>query len=99
MNQMEADDLKPITVRGISAEIEKLIRKEAKNKRLSLNKTLIGFLEKGAGIKGVDRVKVGLYHDLDHLCGVWTREEAQTLEKSLDFQRKIEEELWKKTGS
>jgi hypothetical protein len=99
MNQKEVDDLKPITVRGISTEIEKMIRKEAKNKRLSLNKTLIGFLEKGAGIKGVDREKVALYHDLDHLCGVWTKEEAQTFERSLDFQRKIEEELWKKTGS
>jgi hypothetical protein len=96
---MEVDDLKPITVRGISSEIEKMIRKEAKKKKLSLNKTLVGFLEKGAGIKGGDREKVALYHDLDHLCGVWTRDEAQTFERSLAFQRKIEEELWKGTGS
>jgi hypothetical protein len=96
---MEVDDLKPITIRGIPNEIEKMIRKEAKNKRLSLNKTLIAFLEKGAGIKGANREKVALYHDLDHLCGVWTKEEAQTFERSLDLQRKIEEELWKKTGS
>ena len=99
MNQMEVDDLKPITLRGISNEIEKMIRKEAKNKRLSLNKTLIALLEKGAGIKEVNREKVALYHDLDHLCGVWSKEEAQTFEKNLAFQRKIEEALWKKTGS
>jgi len=90
--------LKAITIRGIPAEIEKKIRKEAKKKGISLNRALVAFLEKAAGVKGQDKNKT-LYHDLDHLSGLWNEEETRTFQKNLEFQRKIEEDLWKKTES
>jgi len=37
------------------------------------------------------------YHDLDHLAGLWAKEEAAEFDKALDAQRKIDEGLWKRT--
>ena len=88
-------DLKQITIRGIPDEIEKVIKKEAKTKGLSLNKAFISILEKTTGVKGKGKIKETFYHDLDHLSGLWTKEDAKTFERNLEFQRKIDEDLWK----
>lgn len=87
--------MKAITVRGIPEDIEKMVRKEAEKKRVSKSKALISILERGAG-KRTERREKTLYHDLDHLSGVWTKEEARAFKKNLALQRNIEEELWKK---
>ena len=87
--------MKAITVRGIPEDIEKMVRKEAEKKRVSKSKALISILERGAGIRSERRGKT-LYHDLDHLSGVWTKEEARAFEKNLALQRNVDEELWKK---
>jgi len=94
---MEVIDLKQITVRGIPGEVEKMIKKEAERKGLSLNKTFISLLERAAGTKGKEKKKKALYHDLDHLSGVWAKEEGGTFKRNLQFQREIDEDLWKKT--
>ncbi|MBI5233635.1 MAG: hypothetical protein HY880_04710 [Deltaproteobacteria bacterium] len=86
--------LKQITIRDIPAEIEKIVRKEAENKGLSLNKAFISLIEKATGIKGKE--KKAPYHDIDHFFGIWPKEEASSFDKSLAFQRKVDEELWKK---
>ena len=86
--------MKQITIRGISNEIERIIKKEAKAKGLSLNKTFISLIEKATGIK--KKEKKTLHHDLDHLSGVWTKEEVSAFKKTMEFQRKIDEDLWKK---
>ena len=90
--------MKQITIRGIPDEVEKIIRKEAEKKGESLNKAFLSLLEKLSGVKGKEKKKKTLYHDLDHLSGVWTKEEWATFKKNLGFQRKIDEEIWKKTG-
>jgi hypothetical protein len=88
-------DLKQITLRGIPNELERRIKKEAQRKGLSLNKAFISLLEKEAGLKGKNKKKETFYHELDHLSGIWTGEEAETFKRSLEFQRKIEDDLWK----
>jgi hypothetical protein len=92
--------LKQITLRGIPAEIEKKARKEAGNKGLSLNKAFLSLLKGSSGIrlKAKKRSKL-LNHDLDHLSGKWTKEEAEAFDRTLRFQRSIDEDLWKKTES
>ncbi len=87
--------MKQITIRGIPDEIERVIKKEAKTKGLSLNKAFISLLEKATGVKGKGKTKETFYHDLDHLSGLWTKEDAKTFERNLEFQRKIDEDLWK----
>jgi len=94
MNQKEVNNLKQITIRGIPDGIAKIIKTEAKEKHLSLNKVLISLLEKATGIKSKSR-KI-IYHDLDHLFGVWSKKDAEMFEKNVKTQRKIDQDLWKK---
>ena len=89
--------MKQMTVRGIPREVETMIKKEAERKGLSFNKAFISFLERASGRKGKEKKKKALCHDLDHLSGVWAKEEGETFKKTLQFQRKIDEDLWKKT--
>jgi hypothetical protein len=96
MRHMEVMDLKQITVRKIPDEVEKVIKKEANRKGLSLNKAFISLLERAAGAKGKEKKKRTTYHDLDHLSGIWTKEEAKIFIRNLEFQRKIDEDLWKR---
>lgn len=85
----------PITVRGIPDEIEKKLRKDSKKKGVSLNKALISLLEKSIGITKEGK-RIPFYHDLDHLCGIWEKDEAEVFNKNLELQRKVDEDLWKK---
>jgi hypothetical protein len=93
--QKEVIDLKQITVRGIPDEIGRIIKKEAEKKGLSINKSFISLLERAAGMKGKEKKRRTLYHDLDHLSGIWTKEEGETFKRKLELQRKIDEDLWK----
>jgi hypothetical protein len=85
-----------MTVRKIPNEVERMIKKEAEKKKLSLNKAVVSLLEKAAGVKGEEKKKKTLCRDLDHLSGIWTKEEAKTFKKELQLQRKIDEGLWKR---
>ncbi|MBA4348459.1 MAG: hypothetical protein C0415_00510 [Thermodesulfovibrio sp.] len=89
--------MKQITIRSIPNEIEKIVKKEASEKGLSLNKAFISLLERGSVVKAIKKRKT-LYHDLDHLSGIWSDEEAARFNSILEMQRKIDEDLWKKKG-
>jgi hypothetical protein len=89
--------VKQITVRGIPPDIEKRIRKEAQQKKVSINKALLSILHKSAGRPQTDK-KI-LFHDLDHLSGVWKKEEAEAFAKALAYQRTVDEDLWKRKES
>ena len=88
--------MKQITIRGIPSDVEKAVKKEAARKNTSLNKALVSLLERGAGAASPDKRGSVQYHDLDHLAGLWAKEEAAEFDKALDAQRKIDEGLWKK---
>jgi plasmid stability protein len=88
--------MKQITIRSIPDEVKKTVQKEAARKGVSLNKAIISLLEQAVGAKAPEKKKV-LYHDLDHLAGLWSREEAAAFDKSLKAQRKVDTELWKKS--
>ena len=87
--------MKQITIRSIPDEVKKTVQKEAERKGVSLNKAIISLLERAVGT--TERKKKVLYHDLDHLAGLWSREEAASFDKTLKAQRKVDAELWKKT--
>jgi len=91
--------LKQITLRGIPVDIEKMIKREAERKGLSLNKAFISLLEKTTGTKEKAQKRKSLHHDLDHLCGVWTRREAEEFTKNVELQRAVDEDLWKNAKS
>jgi len=91
--------LKQITLRGIPVEIERMIKKEAERKGLSLNKAFISLVEKATGTKEKMQKRKSMRHDLDHLCGIWTKRDAEEFTKNVEFQRTIDEGLWKNTKS
>lgn len=85
--------MKQMTIRGIPEEVEKIVKEEAKRKGISINKAFISMLESASGIKAKNRKKKVIYHDLDHLSGLWSDEEAEDFMKNLEGQRKIDDEL------
>ncbi len=89
--------MKQITLRSIPDEVKKTVLKEAAQKGVSLNKAIIALLERAVGGKQPEKKKRVLYHDLDHLAGLWSREEAASFDKTLKAQRKVDAELWKKS--
>jgi len=91
--------LKQITLRGIPVDIERMIKREAERKGLSLNKAFISLLEKATGTKEKVQKRKFLHHDLDHLCGIWTKREGEGFTKTIEFQRSIGEDLWKNAKS
>jgi hypothetical protein len=86
-------------LRGIPVEIERMIKKEAERKGLSLNKAFISLVEKATGTKEKMQKRKSMHHDLDHLCGIWTKRDAEEFTKNVEFQRTIDEGLWKNTKS
>lgn len=69
-----------------------MIRKEAEREGLSLNKALIAFLQRTTGTKEKAQKRNSLHHDLDHLCGIWTKREAKEFMKQIELQRTIDED-------
>jgi plasmid stability protein len=89
--------MKQITIRSIPDAVKKTVQKEAAQKGVSLNKAIISLLERAVGTKAPEKKKRALYNDLDHLAGLWSREEAAEFDKNLKAQRKVDAELWKKS--
>ena len=89
--------MKQITIRGIPIDVEKAIRKEAREKKASLNKAILNLLEKAVGRKGKGTSKY-TFKDLDHLCGAWAKDEGEEFNASLRSLRGIDEDVWKRTG-
>jgi hypothetical protein len=86
--------MKAITLRNLPIEIARTVQRRAKQKKTSVNKAVIELLEESAGGAAQKTAPVR-YHDLDHLAGTWTTEEAASLEQLIAEQRAIDPELWK----
>lgn len=82
-----------VTLRNLPPDLVQVLQKETKRKGLSLNKAVIGLLQKNTGLSG--KKETSSYHDLDALSGCWTRKEAKRFEKALTAQRTLDLELWK----
>lgn len=74
-------------------QLGKKPEEEATTTGTSLNKIVIRLLLKATGLAGPEREKPR-FHDLDHLAGTWTREEAAEFDHVLAHQRRIDPELW-----
>ena len=86
--------MKAITIRNLPPEVSRVIRRAAKERRTSLNKTVISLLEDSISRPDESSTRA-LHHDLDHLAGSWTAKEADAFDAALAGQRQIDPELWK----
>ena len=75
-----------------------MIKREDERNGVGRNKPIIAVLEKTTGTKEKAQKKP-LHHELDHLCGIWTKREAEEFTKNVKFQRRIDEDLWKNAKS
>ena len=82
-----------ITIRNLPPEVEREIRKQAREKGISANKAVIGLLEKQLGLRRKEKNKK--HHDLDHLFGAWTEKQSEEFDKALAEQREIDHEMWR----
>ena len=80
-----------ITIRNLPSALSRLIRKRARQRRISLNRAVIELLQEGTG-EGRDSHPDD---DLDFIIGAWTKDEADAFERDLARQRAIDPELWK----
>ncbi len=85
--------MKAITLRNIPPELGKRLEQEASGHQTSLNKTVLHLLMQATGLVRSDRGPAR-FHDLDHLAGTWTADEAAQFDRSLQAQRRIDPELW-----
>jgi len=86
-----------ITLRSIPDKVKKTVQKEAERKGVSLNKAIISLLERAVGTKTPEKKRRALYHDLDHLAGLWSRKDAASFDNTLNSQRKMDVALRKKS--
>ena len=84
--------MKAITLRNIPSDLSRRIERRAKDKGSSLNRTVIQILDDALGTSKKRAAR--LHHDLDHLAGSWSEDEAREFDEDLAAQRKIDPELW-----
>jgi plasmid stability protein len=86
----ERKKMTAITLRNIPVALQEAIRQRAEKDGASLNRTVLRILEEATfGSRRQQR-----HHDLDHLAGTWSAEEAEVFESSLADQRRIDPEAW-----
>ena len=87
--------MRQITIRGIPDEVERAITRDAKRRKMSKNRVIVSLLEQATGAGSGQSPGGRLFHDLDHLAGTWSAEEAERFETHLGTQRQTDEDLWK----
>jgi DNA polymerase III delta subunit len=84
--------MKSITIHGLDDDLDQGIRKLAREKGLSLNKTMKELLRKSLGLNRSDRS--ARRDEFRDLCGVWSEEEAQRLQERLAPISEIDPDDW-----
>jgi len=84
-----------VTIRGIPDEVEKVINRDAKKRKVSRNRIIVSLLEQATGAGSRKSPRGRLFHDLDHIAGSWSAEDAERFETHLGTQRQTDEDLWK----
>ena len=84
--------MKAITLRNLPPELALRIEQEAKRSGASLNATVICLLQQALAPEAAAQAPQR-FHDLDHLAGTWTKEEADEFDKYLAESKRIDVEL------
>lgn len=82
-----------ITVRISDPEMEKALRRKAKESGKSLNKVVLELLQGGAGLKQGKKKAPGA--SLAKFAGKWTEKDVREFEEAIRSCEQIDEEMWK----
>jgi len=83
-----------LTLRGVDPVLDRRLRGEAEERGASLNRTALALLRESLGLQAENTKSERTYHDLDHLIGGWTDEEAADFEDRLGQVRRVDPEMW-----
>jgi predicted transcriptional regulator len=82
-----------ITLRGMDDEVEKRIRRLAKQKGKSLNRVILDMIYQYTGLKKKREEPQG--ESLRKLAGGWSRKQATEFLESIKSCEQIDEAMWK----
>jgi hypothetical protein len=82
-----------ITLRGIDDEVEKKIRRMAREKGISLNKVVLDMIRQHAGLKKKRLKRPG--ESLRKMAGGWSKKQAADFMDSIRSCEQIDEAMWK----
>ncbi len=85
--------MKSITIRGIESPVAERLKNEAHLEGKSVNQFIKDIINERLGF-GNKKTHTATYHDLDHLFGKWDEKEFQQIQRKIESERKIDEELW-----
>ena len=88
--------MRQITLRDIPEEIEAVVRSEAAERGVSLNKAFLSLLKRGfqQAARTPEIRKARTRDSFSRFCGLWSTEEAGEFDDALDEQRRIDGEVW-----
>ena len=86
--------MKAITLCDIPPKVQKVIRDRARRERISADRAVIDLLEERVEVP--QRGEDGLYHDLDHLIGSMSEDEADELWGFVKEQREFDKQFFGK---
>jgi hypothetical protein len=79
-----------LTLREIPPELEREIRRTARMRGLSINRTVKALLAEALGILPTSEKR----RDLSALSGTWSDAEAAAFESATEFFGRIDDEVW-----
>ena len=86
--------LKQLTLRGFDADLERLLRLEARNAGVSLNQAALRLLRRGAGL-GDASGSAAVGDALDRFIGTWSASEERELLEAVAVFDRVDEEFWR----
>jgi plasmid stability protein len=83
-----------ITLRGLEPSLKEKLKRAAKKEGKSVNQMVKDALKAHLGMSKEKKFTL-VHHDLDHLFGRWSEEEFKRIQRKIDSERKVDEELWR----
>ena len=85
--------MKAITIRGIEPDIAKKLKAAASEQNKSLNQLMLEFIKKNLGLEKQKKY-TRKHNDLDNLFGSWSESEFNQIEKKINQERQIDQDIW-----
>lgn len=83
--------MKYLTIRNLPPELGRALEREKRQRKASLNQTVIDLLAQSLGVGGVHRRNNGI----GALASTWTEQEFREFEEAVGVFEKIDDELWR----
>jgi hypothetical protein len=83
-----------LSIRGVDEKLSTILKAQAQHSNKSVNQYVLDLLKKTAGLEK-EKKYTQEYNDLDHLFGTWLDSDFRKIQRKIDKERVIDEDLWK----